>query len=420
MKLSMNKTTFLTIVIILGAVLNANAQKIKKGWNFGPLPAVSFNSDLGFQYGVLADIFYYGDGSQFPQYLHKFNVEASWYTKGSDVLHFFYDSKYLIKGIRTTVTTSYLTETMMDFYGFNGYMTPLHLENNNAFYKFDRKLLRAMADFQGPIHGKLGWAAGAAFYQYKIGKVDIEKYRNETTLYDIYINEGIIRTEEKNGGQHVEFKLGLVYDTRDNEPDPTRGIWTEAIFYGSPDIISKHGNNYINLSIAHRGYVPVWKEKITFAYRLNYQGSLHGQMPFYMQQNLSTLFMRQTTSEGLGGLNSLRGILRNRVVGNGYIMGNIEFRYRIFNFRLFAQNWYFAVNPFFDAGMIVQPYRKEQIMASDNAMVYNGDKESLHMSAGLGVKAVMNQNFILSVEWGKTLDKRDGDSGMNIGLNYLY
>ena len=30
---------------------------IKKGWNFGPLPVVSYDADLGFQYGATCDIF---------------------------------------------------------------------------------------------------------------------------------------------------------------------------------------------------------------------------------------------------------------------------------------------------------------------------------------------------------------------------
>ncbi|MCK7536959.1 MAG: hypothetical protein MZV63_41360 [Marinilabiliales bacterium] len=33
----------------------------------------------------------------------------------------FYDSKHLIKNIRTTADVTYLTEQALDFYGFNGY-----------------------------------------------------------------------------------------------------------------------------------------------------------------------------------------------------------------------------------------------------------------------------------------------------------
>ena len=42
-------------------------RKIKTGWNFGVLPSVAFDADLGFQGGALTNIYYYGDGSQYPE-----------------------------------------------------------------------------------------------------------------------------------------------------------------------------------------------------------------------------------------------------------------------------------------------------------------------------------------------------------------
>jgi hypothetical protein len=32
----------------------------------------------------------------------------------------------------------------------------------------------------------------------------------------------------------------------------------------------------------------------------------------------------------------------------------------------------------------------------------------------------MNQNFIVAIDYGKALDKRDGTSGIYIGLNFLF
>ena len=103
------KKTLLTLLLCGLTALSASAQKkeqVKTGWNFGPLPAVSYNSDLGFQYGALCDIFYFGDGSTYPTYLHKFNVELSHYTKGETIAHMFYDSKYLLPGLRVTAALS--------------------------------------------------------------------------------------------------------------------------------------------------------------------------------------------------------------------------------------------------------------------------------------------------------------------------
>ena len=51
-------------------------RKVKTGWNFGALPSVAFDADLGFQGGALANIYYYGDGSQYPEYIHSLYAEA--------------------------------------------------------------------------------------------------------------------------------------------------------------------------------------------------------------------------------------------------------------------------------------------------------------------------------------------------------
>ncbi|MDD2504294.1 MAG: hypothetical protein PHG58_10685, partial [Clostridia bacterium] len=200
---------------------------------------------------------------------------------------------------------------------------------------------------------------------------------------------------------------------------PSRGFWSEAILVASDD--------YLKISLVHRGYLPVLGDKITFAYRLAYQGTLAGETPFYMLQNLSSLYMRQITNEGLGGLNSIRGVLRNRVVGEGVAWTNLEIRYRFLDFKFLGQNWYLALNPFFDAGRVVQFYKKNEMETAgltppwySSSSHYIPDKEKLHLSAGLGIKAVMNRNFIISAECGKPFDVRDGKNGTNIGLNYIF
>ncbi len=42
------------------------------------------------------------------------------------------------------------------------------------------------------------------------------------------------------------------------------------------------------------------------------------------------------------------------------------------------------------------------------------------MGAGAGLHIVMNQNFVVAVDYGRALDKGDGESGLYIGLNFLF
>jgi hypothetical protein len=109
---------------------------------------------------------------------------------------------------------------------------------------------------------------------------------------------------------------------------------------------------------------------------------------------------------------------------------NTEFRWRIVNFRFINQNFHIALNPFFDMGKVIQPYRLEEQKAAfelldgkfnqDNPF-YSGDEEKLHATAGCGLKIVMNRNFVISVEMARALDNRDGQKlWNNIGFNYLF
>jgi hypothetical protein len=44
----------------------------------------------------------------------------------------------------------------------------------------------------------------------------------------------------------------------------------------------------------------------------------------------------------------------------------------------------------------------------------------MHISYGAGISGALNHNFVAHVNYGRAVDKRDGKSGLYIGLNYLF
>jgi outer membrane protein assembly factor BamA len=56
----------------------------------------------------------------------------------------------------------------------------------------------------------------------------------------------------------------------------------------------------------------------------------------------------------------------------------------------------------------------------DTGRVLSTDGDSLHHSYGIGLRVAMNQNFIVGIDYGRALDNQDGDSGLYIGLGFLY
>ncbi|MCQ2059729.1 MAG: hypothetical protein MJY71_07890 [Bacteroidaceae bacterium] len=426
---------------LVSAAEESKPQKIKTGWNFGPLPAVSFSTERGFQYGALCEIYNYGDGKVFPGYYHKFNVELSHYTKGSSNLHLFYDSKFLIPGVRFTAAVSYIPDKMSEFYGFNGDVSVYNKDydksdkfdgagNSLAYYNIRKDMFRAVADFQGQI-GKLplNWIAGLAYYDYSVGNVSGKKYEKykvleNNTLYSNYVRYGIIPESQKDGGSMLDIKAGLVLDTRDHEAAPNKGFCAEAALIGS--FIGRNNPGYLNYMAHWRHYITLAKNRLVFAYHLAFQGNLMGETPWFALNNVYTSYFRQIRSEGVGGQNSVRGMMRNRLTASGYAWANFEMRVKLFEFNLINQYWYVAANPFFDLGYITQTYRMyDQVMAKYNFqdndfLLVNNMDQNLHYSAGLGLKIVMNYNFIISAEFAKSFREQDGNTSLAIQLNYIF
>ena len=473
-------------------------RKIKTGWNFGALPSVAFDADLGFQGGALANIYYYGDGSQYPEYIHSIYAEAAYTTKNYGIFRVNYDSKYLIPKHRLTLDATYQPDAMCDFYGYNGYQSVYDQDfhkwkkdqskmgdvaeyQSRAFYKYKRDLFRFAADIEGTIWKNIKWNAGLGVLGYMIDECDIDmlngkknefdanialadqKAMNENVegMYEKYVKWGIIDQNEAKGGWHPYLRAGLTYDSRDQRTCPTKGIYADAFFTYTAAFNAKYGMqadagyNHLQFNFNFRHYVPVYKDRLTFAYRIGTQNNIAGKSPFYMNTYLNTLFIQRVMYEGLGGANSLRGIMRNRILANGFAYANVELRAKVVKFDIGKQHFYIGLAPFFDLGVITQPYKlDEATIKQRHALDYlesnalalvdksvvptmtldkyfaldaNGDIDQSkvympHMAAGLGLKVAMNENFVLSVDWAMALNKQDNAKWANfyIKMGYLF
>ena len=470
-------------------------RKIKTGWNFGALPSVAFDADLGFQGGALANIYYYGDGSQYPEYIHSLYAEAAYTTKNYGIFRVNYDSKYLIPKHRLTLDATYQPDAMCDFYGFNGYQSVYNQDfhkwkknpekmgvledyQSRAFYKYKRDLFRFAADIEGTIWKNIKWNAGVGVLGYMIDECDIdmlngkknvydpntERYaqkamdKNIEGMYEKYVKWGLIDQAEAKGGWHPYLRAGLTYDSRDQRTCPTKGIYADAFFTYTAAFNAKYGQqaaagyNHLQFNFNFRHYVPVYRDRVTFAYRIGTQNNIAGKSPFYMNTYLNTLFIQRVMYEGLGGANSLRGIMRNRILANGFAYANIELRCKVAKFDIGRQHFYIGLAPFFDLGMITQPYELDDAKIQK---AYTADTDPLklpldkyfsmktveddalntkhstlnqdgvympHMAAGLGLKVAMNENFVLSVDWAMALNKQDNAKWANfyIKMGYLF
>lgn len=478
----------LTVLLLIMTVVSASAQQdqksskkskksaktevsdttskkdiVKKGFNYGPLPAIAFDADKGFQLGALLNIYDFGDGKEYPNPRQQWYFEASFYTKGSQFYTATYDSKYLIPGVRFSAGITFVNDKALDFYGFNGYRSFYDYDavnngkkNPEAFlytpyYRVDRKNLLIKADFTGNIiKNKFYWEAGYYFSWFQEGAINRAKINKNKapekmfpddmqTLYEQYRTWGIIPDKENGGGINSVIRLGLMYDTRDVENSPGKGLWIEGHTMLAPKWLGTT-NPYYRYSFTFRHYVPIIYKKLTFAYRINYQGTIGNYAPFYVLPFCS-VFGVSYDKDGVGGYRTVRGMMRNRVQALDVGFYNAEFRWKFIQFRLWKQNIAFALSAFQDGAVATREYDmsfKKSVTDFPNPNAYNkalqeyneymgksivagkSYLDAFHLSAGAGLRFIMNENFIVAFEYGKPFKKQDGNGAFYINVGYLF
>ena len=450
----MKKTLSFLLISLLVLSVSAQEKKVKTGWKFGgALPATTYDSDLGLQYGALVTFYNWGNPSVYPKYLDYIYAEVSRYTKGSGIYRIMYESNHLIPGVESVTDLSYLPDKANNFMGFNGYESVYNkawendkdpLYRTRMFYRFERNLFRFKNDFQGKLAGDhIKWSAGFAFQDFIISSVDIDKLNkgrdvklpsvyDEPGLFERYQDLELISHNEADGGWVNTVKAGMTWDSRDNRPNPMKGIWTEIGIEVAPKFL---GNDwgFSRLYITHRQYFTLIEKNLSLVYRLGYQTTLSGDVPFFYQSQVITSRLTGALSEGLGGSKTLRGVQRNRVVGDGFFMGNIELRWKPLYFRFLKQDCYLGLNGFYDFGRVTKNIKLPDNLESIFNTKYNRltvtenfsdyfkpGAEKFHQSAGVSIMLTMNQNFIIAIDTGKALNEQDGNIGFSIGLNYLF
>jgi hypothetical protein len=198
-----------------------------------------------------------------------------------------------------------------------------------------------------------------------------------------------------------------------------KGLWTELQFLVAPGFLGD-GFGYTRMALTHRQYFTIVPKTVNFAYRLSYQDKLFGDMPFYMLPFIYNS-APQLTRDGLGGAKTMRGILRNRVVGEDFFYGNAEVRWKIIRTVILNQNFYIALAGFADGGLVTGKYKLPETNDPEAIEWLNkGDNEKFHFGYGAGAHFALNDNFIVTVDYGMAADKRDGEKGLYIGLNFMY
>jgi len=181
------------------------------------------------------------------------------------------------------------------------------------------------------------------------------------------------------------LQLGIVYDTRDFEPAPNRGVFAEITNEFSNNFFgSDYNMNKLFTQIKwYKRLLPNHLKKMVFATRFGI-GYTFGNSPFFEYQDE---WSSEGSIEGLGGAHTLRGYKQSRFLDRGMYFFNTEIRARFAQLTILKQNLSFSAVPFFDAGSVFQKI--------DNA--FNPNR--IRFSEGLGLRIAWNSSTILRFDY---------------------
>jgi outer membrane protein assembly factor BamA len=400
------------------------------------IPDFSSDPVTGFGFGVRSNVYWNGERSNplfaYTPYLAKLKANAAYYTSNARELVLSLDVPYY-KGTRWRFKIDFkaqqnpanlyfgLTEATL-----NPLRLPSTLAGGETYETYDdydraRKTLRPGENGEAPfvtdalsnrfreteymLNLKADYALGNGKWRamggYEIQNLSYKTFEGEQadaidpitgqettapngfSLLQRDFDEGKISGLD--GGWVSILQTALIYDTRDFEPDPTKGYYFEiANEYSSQLIGSQFDFNKLFLQGRAYKKLPFGKRTV-LAGRIGVGHIFGSNAPFFE-------FQDQWSPEGsinaLGGKQSLRGYRANRFLARSLWFTNLELRYRIAETNWGKQNFAFGLAPFVDAGTV-----------RDRWQDLNFDR--IKFSYGMGARIAWNQSTIISFDYGR-------------------
>lgn len=215
------------------------------------------------------------------------------------------------------------------------------------------------------------------------------------TITDTY--EGSVAEEEQpfglGGGPGMQIGVGALYDTREPELTPDRGMLVEVAGRYSPPLPGGEGH-FGGVFSSVRGFVPMGP-RVVFGTRL--MGDyLWGEIPFYDLITWGGL----TPILGFGGSETVRGTNFGRWRAPGKIVSNNELRVDVGTHKLFGRDLRWQIVPFVDAGT-----------------VFGGGETAelpIHPSFGAGIHPIYDKTFAGRIDFASGVEMiREADGSIS-------
>ncbi len=414
----------------------------KEGTYVTGVPDISSDPVNGFGLGVEGEIFFNGKKTdpffEYTPYRKKLSVTLFYTTKQQREIKFTCDVPYIFNSKwRLRMEAAYEVNPNLLYFGvdekslnglaingksfskfsdYNDALTekrPGNASNGEAnvvtdmfynTYQKDEAIFNASME-HSYLDSKLRLLGG-----YELAWININTFDNKNTSgSDVPNGMSLLQKDFNNnsilgyGSNIVSFlQVGIVYDTRDLEPDPSKGIFAEMTNEFSNQVFGSKFN--FNKTFAQaKYYVPVLPKifkRLIFASRAG-MGYTAGDAPFFEYQDQ---WSSEGSIEGLGGAHTIRGYKQSRFLGRVMNSANAELRWRFAQTTLLNQHLAFSAVPFVDAGGVANDF--QNITSINN----------YRFSEGLGTRIAWNVSTILRFDY--AISQEDNQFFFNIGHTF--
>lgn len=347
----------------------APAVRAQRVWQRTAYPYLYYVTADGFWFGGRV-IFYspHGFAERPEPSAAAFSLDAAASVEGSYAVTADAQAPAWWDGWRVGLTVAVARENRLGFYGI-GNDTPPAADSVTAtspyYYKVGRTHGGARFTLERRLIGPLRALAGASF---------------EHTDFRSLPGPSVFRASVASGAvdsSTIPFsdgmiRVGLVFDTRDNELDPHAGVLAEGLFTS--------GNGYTRTTGAVHAYVhPV--ERLVMAARIAGE-DMGGTPPIAAQQWMES---SARPFVAVGGYRSLRGFYDARFLGPAKLLAGAEIRYAVVLSPTLVE---VKIVAFYDAGRVFGPGESFKVTT-----------EGLHQAGGVefALRALRNGLVVAGV-----------------------
>ena len=377
---------FLLLILTFSSYIKANDSL-----NFAGIPALSFDSDKGFGYGLIGSI--YKNSPDYQPYDYSLDGQIFLTTKNyhSHFIRFDKVNPFSLP-LRLITKVGFLSNIAQNYCGkASDALCSEEIAKSSVSNEDERKHFyqNRFMSINGSIiahwlisenYGKLKIASNyfGNYYLHRDFK-NIKAYKNSLYEKDF--------ANHKEEGYLSSIEAGVILDKRDIESSTTDGFLLEANVRGAHKYTLSDWN-YLGLNLSARFFWPLVKNKsLVFAHHF-IADNIFGDLSFDALSKIGGMNAINDYS-AFGGQYLGRGISSQMFVGRIKFIKQLELRYQFLSFSLLKQNFDLSTALFSDLGMIAWDYDR-----------FSKDMKKLHLGFGSGIRVHWNKNFIVRADLG--------------------